>query len=174
MNRRLSLPILVVIIAAVVAVFVSTSGGSTKKVQPAGSSISLTQTSVGRTLADANGRTLYLFASDKPGVSTLSAAGRAVWPPFTATTRPLATGGAAAGLIGTVSATGQVTYNGHPLYYFVGDKSPGELSGQGLNEFGARWYVLSSSGSAITSAAKSAAPSAPASTGSGSGAGYGY
>ena len=168
MNRRLSLPILVVIIAAVVAVFVSTSGGSTKKVQPAGSSISLMQTSVGRALADANGRTLYLFASDKPGVSTLSAAGRAVWPPFTATTRPRATGGAAAGLIGTVPATGQVTYKGHPLYYFVGDKSPGQVHGQGLNEFGARWYVLSSSGSAVTVAAKSAAPA------SSSGAGYGY
>jgi hypothetical protein len=54
-NRRLSLPILVVIIAAVVAVFVSTSGGSTKKVNPAGSSLSLTQTSVGKALADANG-----------------------------------------------------------------------------------------------------------------------
>jgi Secreted repeat of unknown function len=59
----------------------------------------------------------------------------------------------------------------HPLYYFVGDKSPGQVRGQGLNEFGARWYVLSSSGSAITSAAKSAAP---ASTGSGSGSAYGY
>lgn len=171
MNRKLSLPILVVIIAAVVGVFVSTSGGSTRKLQPAGSSISLTQTSVGKALGDANGRTLYLFASDKPDRSSLSAAGRAVWPPFIAKTRPHATSGVAAGLIGTVSTTGQVTYKGHPLYYFVGDKSPGQARGQGLDEFGARWYVLSSSGSAITAAVRSAAP---ASTGSGAGSAYGY
>src|SRR5207302_5020192 len=94
MNRRLPLPILIVIIAAAIAVFVSTSGGKAKNAQPgaaAGSTISLNQTSVGKALADANGRALYLFASDKTGVSTLSAAGRTVWPPFTATTAPHAT-----------------------------------------------------------------------------------
>jgi predicted lipoprotein with Yx(FWY)xxD motif len=61
-------------------------------------------------------------------------------------TRPAAAGGARAGEIGTVAGaagTAQVTYNGHPLYYFVGDRKPGQTAGQGLNQFGARWYVLS-------------------------------
>src|SRR5579864_1182233 len=97
MNRiRLLLPVPVVIVAAAIAAIVATSGGSTNKAQPsvtANSGISLKQTSVGNALADANGRTLYLFAGDKPGVSSLSAAGQAVWPPFTSTTLPQAGGG---------------------------------------------------------------------------------
>jgi predicted lipoprotein with Yx(FWY)xxD motif len=176
MNRtRLSLPILAVIVAAAVAVIVSISGGKTKA-QPAvaaGSAISLKQSSVGNVLTDANGRALYLFAGDDRNVSRLSAAGRAVWPPFTSTTLPRATSGANAAQIGTATGTGggtQITYNGHPLYYYVGDHQPGQLLGQGLNQFGARWYVLSAKGNAITSAAKSAP--APASGGSSSSYGY--
>lgn len=78
-----------------------------------------------------------------------------------------------AGDIGTVrGATGaaQVTYNGHPLYYFVGDHSSGQTTGQGLNQFGALWYVLSPRGAEITSAPRASAPSP--STGSGSAYGY--
>ena len=173
MNRtRLSLTLLVVVAAAAIAVVFSTTGGGTTKARPvvAGTSaISVEQTSLGKALADANGRTLYLFAGDKPDVSTLSAAGRAYWPPFTSAARPAGSGGALAGEIGATGA-GQVTYNGHPLYYFVGDHSPGQTAGQGLNEFGARWYVLSTKGAAITSAAKAAAPS----TSNGGGGAYGY
>ena len=88
-------------------------------------------------------------------MSTLSAAGRAVWPPFTSATKPQASGGAAGAQIGTIAGTGQVTYNGHPLYYFVGDQKPGQTAGQGLNEFGALWYVLSPRGNAVVPAPKS-------------------
>jgi predicted lipoprotein with Yx(FWY)xxD motif len=174
MNRRLSLPILVLIVAAVVAVIVSTSGASTKQAPtvPATSAVSVKLTSVGKVLVDANGRTLYLFAADTANVSKLSAAGQAVWPPFTAATPPKATGRASASQIGTVTGSNQVTYNGHPLYYFVGDKSPGQANGEGLNEFGARWYALSSAGAAVTSPPK-AAP-ASSSTGASSSSSYGY
>ena len=92
------------------------------------------------TLVDANGRTLYLFEADRPNVSILSAAGQAIWPPFTATTTPRALSGAVAGRIGTVTQAGgaaQVTYKGHPLYYYVGDHSPGQTSG-GRNFWRAR------------------------------------
>lgn len=170
-RTRLSLPILVLILAAAVALIVSVSGGSAKKAEPAvaaNSAISVEQTSFGKALADAHGRTLYLFAGDKPNVSRLSAAGRAFWPPLTSATRPSAAGGAAASNV-SATAAGQVTYNGHPLYYFVGDHNPGQTAGQGLNEFGARWYVLSPSGTAITSAPKTAP-----STSTSSGGGYGY
>jgi predicted lipoprotein with Yx(FWY)xxD motif len=176
MNRtRLSLPILI-IVAVALGVAIATAGSSAKKTTPAvpaSSAISLKQTSLGKTLTDANGRTLYLFAADKPNVSTLSAAGRAFWPPFTSTAKPSATGGALAGRIGAVAGgTGsrQVTYNGHPLYYFVGDRNPGQTAGQALDEFGARWYVLSPAGAAVTSAPKAATPSP--STGGGSAYGY--
>ncbi|MGH2887183.1 MAG: hypothetical protein ACRDPA_31560, partial [Solirubrobacteraceae bacterium] len=95
MNRaRLTAPILViVVIAAVAAVIVATGSGSTKTSTSASSAVTLQQTSLGSVLADANGRTLYLFEADRPNVSTLSAAGRAIWPPFTANAKPTALGG---------------------------------------------------------------------------------
>ena len=176
MNRsRLSLPVIVVIVAAVIAVIISTSGSSAKKgpVVAANSALSVRQTSLGKTLTDANGRTLYLFENDKPNLSTLSAAGRAFWPPFTSSITPSTTGGAQASAIGTVAGaagSGQVTYNGHPLYYFVGDHNPGQTTGQGLNQFGARWYVLSPAGAAVTSAPQTSASSSS----TGGGGAYGY
>jgi predicted lipoprotein with Yx(FWY)xxD motif len=172
MNRtRLSLPIFAVVLVAAVAAIVATSGGKTKTQSPAaaGSAVSLKQTSVGKVLVDADGRTLYLFAGDRPNVGTVSAAGLAIWPPFTAPALPRATGGVAAGQLGTATGTSgatQITYNGHPLYYYVRDHKPGQILGQALNQFGARWYVLSAAGAAITSAPKSAAARAPAATGS--------
>lgn len=176
MNRaRLSLSVIVFIVAAAIAVVVSTSSRTSKALSAPGATaaISVRQTSVGRVLTDANGRTLYLFAGDKPDVSTLSSAGRAVWPPVTSPARPAAIGGADPGNIGAVNGTGvgaQITYRGHPLYYFVGDSQPGQVAGQGLNEFGGRWYVLSSAGTAITSVPQPAVKSS--STGSGSAYGY--
>jgi predicted lipoprotein with Yx(FWY)xxD motif len=44
-----------------------------------------------------------------------------------------------------------VTYHGHPLYYYAGDSQPGDTTGQGLNQFGAKWYVLASSGDKLDS-----------------------
>ena len=178
MNRtRLLFPVLAVGIAAVVAIVIVTTSGSAKATQPTpagGSAISIEQTSLGNTLVDANGRTLYLFEADRPNVSTLSDAGQAIWPPFTASTKPEATGGAVAARVGTIAGprgSDQVTYNGHPLYYYIGDHNPGQMQGQGLKEFGALWYVLSPAGAAITSAPASSGrrystPSGSASGGS--------
>jgi predicted lipoprotein with Yx(FWY)xxD motif len=161
MNRiRLPLAGLTVVILAVVALIVATSGGSASTAKPqvaSNSAISIKQTSLGKTLVDANGRTLYLFVADQHNRSTLSAAGRAVWPPFTATIQPRALGGALASQVTTIKGN-QIAYNGHPLYYFVADHHAGQTAGQGLNEFGAKWYVLSPTGTAVTSAAASTAP----------------
>jgi predicted lipoprotein with Yx(FWY)xxD motif len=154
-RSRFAVPVLaVVVIAAVAAFFVATSGGSTNTAASKSSAVSLEQTPLGSVLVDSGGRTLYLFEGDRPDVSTLSAAGQAIWPPVTSKARPAAMGGANVALIGTIPEPGgarQVTYNGHPLYYYVGDQHSGQTTGQGLNQFGARWYVLSSAGRAITS-----------------------
>jgi len=157
-----------------VAVF-AIGGGNAKANQSqatATSAISIRSTSLGKTLVDANGRTLYLFEGDRANVSTLSSAGAAVWPRFVASGPVKAGNGVQAALIGTATSPAgvkQVTYQGHPLYYYVGDSSPGSTRGQGLNEFGALWYGLGASGNAITSApsTSAAAPAAPA-------GGYGY
>jgi predicted lipoprotein with Yx(FWY)xxD motif len=170
LSRTVSTGLAVVLAGALVLV-IAVSGGSAKKSQPpvaAGSAVSVKQTSLGKTLVDANGRTLYLFQADKPGVSKLSQAGLAVWPAFTTTGTPQAKGGASANAISTIARPGgnsQVTYNGHPLYYYVGDQKPGDTLGQGLNQFGALWYVLSPSGNADTSAPSTPAPQSTTSTG---------
>src|ERR1700761_7068057 len=115
-------------IAGIVVVVLATSGGSAKTRAPqsvaAGSAISVRSTSLGKTLVDAQGRTLYLFEGDKANVSTLSSAGLSIWPRFVASGTVKAGPGAQAAKIGTVtgpSGTRQVSYNGHPLYYYVGD-----------------------------------------------------
>jgi predicted lipoprotein with Yx(FWY)xxD motif len=172
--KYLASGVAIVLAAIAVAVF-AVGGGKAQASHPhaaGGSAIAIRSTSLGQTLVDANGRTLYLFKGDRPNVSTLSAAGTAVWPRFVSAGHVKAEGGARAALIGTTSSPSgvrQVTYAGHPLYYYVGDSSPGSTRGQGLNQFGALWYVLGSSGNAITHApsTSTAAPAAPATN-------YGY
>ncbi len=175
-RTRLPFAVGIVVVAAIVAVIIAVSGQSTSNAKPniaPDSAVSVKQTSLGKTLVDANGRTLYLFAGDTHNVSNLSQAGQAVWPPFTASRKPRALNGVAASQVSTikkVNGTAQIAYNGHPLYYYVGDRKAGQTAGQGLNQFGARWYVLAPSGAAITTASSSSARSTP----SNGGASYGY
>jgi predicted lipoprotein with Yx(FWY)xxD motif len=118
----------------------------------ASSALGVRRTSLGRTLVDARGRTLYLFEADRPNLSNCSSACLTVWPALTAPGKPRARGGAVGSKIGTIPAHGgkrQVTYAGHPLYYYIGDRKPGDVNGQGLNQFGAEWYVLSPAGRKI-------------------------
>ena len=86
-------------------------------------------------------RTVYLFAADKGPASTCSGACAEVWPPVITTGSPKAAGGANTADLGTITrsdGTKQVTYKGHPLYYYAGDgTNGGETSGQGISSFGA-------------------------------------
>jgi predicted lipoprotein with Yx(FWY)xxD motif len=94
--------------------------------------------------------TVYLFEADRTGVSNCSAACAAVWPPVTGSAR--AAGAAMAADLGTVKrsdGTTQLTYKGHPLYYYVRDKDDGDSYGQGIKSFGAGWYVLRPSGQKV-------------------------
>jgi predicted lipoprotein with Yx(FWY)xxD motif len=123
----------------------STSGGV--------ATVSVEHSSLGSILvAGPKKLTVYLFLADKGPMSTCSSACAEVWPPVTTTGAPKAAGGAETADLGTITrsdGTKQVTYKGHPLYYYVGDGTSGETSGQGLNSFGAPWYVLSPSGSEV-------------------------
>jgi len=89
-----------------------------------------------------------------------------------------ATGGAQASDLGTLTrsdGTKQATYDGHPLYYFVGDSGPGQTAGQGSDNFGAKWWLVAPSGAMITGADAASAAAAPApSTPSSSNAGGGW
>jgi predicted lipoprotein with Yx(FWY)xxD motif len=115
------------------------------------STVATRHTRLGDVLVNAQGRTLYLFEKDKGMTSACSGACASIWPPVTATKVVAGTGLSAAKLIVAKQPGGasDVTYAGHPLYTYVGDTQPGQTKGQGLNQFGAGWYVLSPSGKKI-------------------------
>ncbi len=118
----------------------------------ANSAVSLRSTPLGKVLVDAKGRTLYLFERDKTDMSSCTGACQSIWPSLTSQSKPKAMGGVSTAKLGAIAAPGgkqQVTYNGHPLYYYVGDRKPGDTTGQGLNQFGAEWYVLAGNGNKI-------------------------
>ena len=103
-------------------------------------------------LVDAKGMTVYLFVADTSTTSTCYTSCAAIWPPVLTTGAPQAGAGADQSLLGTTMRTDgklEVTYAGHPLYYFIKDKAPGDVTGQGINGFGGLWWVMSASGAAI-------------------------
>ncbi|MDJ0341050.1 hypothetical protein QMK19_08505 [Streptomyces sp. H10-C2] len=106
----------------------------------------------GPILVDGQGRTLYLFEADKSTTSTCEAACVTAWPPLISSGAPKAGKDAKADLLGTTKRTDgttEVTYKSHPLYYYLGDAKPGDTTGQELNQFGAKWYVLNASGDKV-------------------------
>jgi predicted lipoprotein with Yx(FWY)xxD motif len=114
---------------------------------PAG--IKTAQTPLGTILTDDKGRAVYLFVADKTTRSTCIGACANEWPPLTTTGTPVAGDGVNGSLMSTSprdDGTTQLTYNGHPLYYYDDDKGPGTTAGQGDNSFGAKWYVLTPAG----------------------------
>jgi predicted lipoprotein with Yx(FWY)xxD motif len=108
---------------------------------------------VGTYLVDAKGKSLYLFKKDTGKTSKCAGMCAQAWPPLTVNGSPKAGSGVKASKLSTSKRTGgarQVTYNGHPLYHFSGDSKAGDTNGQGSQAFGARWYLVTKSGKAIT------------------------
>jgi predicted lipoprotein with Yx(FWY)xxD motif len=103
--------------------------------------------------AGPNKLTVYEFGADHGATSACTGACASAWPPVTTSGRPTATGGAATSALGTTKREGgveQVTYHGHPLYYYADDKTAATAAGQASTAFGAPWYVLAPSGSTVT------------------------
>jgi len=97
--------------------------------------------------------TVYLFDADSASKSNCSGRCAAVWAPVVGTAT--ASGKARAGDLGTITRPGgvtQVTYKGHPLYYFNKDKDNGDAYGAGINSFGAKWYTLMPNGNKVDNA----------------------
>lgn len=105
---------------------------------------------VGLYLTDASGRSVYVFLKDTTDSSSCYDACAAAWPPVVATAQPVAADTAVrSDLLGTSTrrdGTMQVTYKGAPLYYYEDDKRPGDITGQGKEEFGGKWYLVSPAG----------------------------
>jgi predicted lipoprotein with Yx(FWY)xxD motif len=164
LTAALAVP-LVALVAAGCGSSSNASSATAKAATGSSATVSVANTGLGKILVDSQGHTLYLFQKDTGTKSTCSGGCATAWPPLRSSGKPTAGGGAKASLLGTTPRSDgkpQVTYNGHPLYGFQGDSSPGDTTGQGNPGFGAPWYVLSPTGNAITTT----------STSSGSGSGY--
>jgi predicted lipoprotein with Yx(FWY)xxD motif len=149
----------------------SAASGGTSGAPAAGTVIESHAGSGGTFLTDGSGRAVYLFSADGMNKATCSGACTSLWPPVTAKGQLTGSGGAKAADLSTISRPGggkQVTYHGHALYYFSGDSGPGQTSGQGLDDFGAKWWLVAPTGAQITaadSATGSSSSTAPASGG---------
>lgn len=136
------------------------SGGSvdsqaapSKPASNATPTVTLAPSKFGKILVGANGRTLYDFVADKKMASTCYGACASLWPPLTVSGAPKAGPGVSASLLATTKRTDgstEVTYDGHPLYYYAGDSKPGDITGQAISQFGAPWYVLTANGMEVT------------------------
>jgi predicted lipoprotein with Yx(FWY)xxD motif len=157
MRRRL----LALASPAVIAMTLAGCGGASKTNQstPAATTpnvrattVDVRKTALGTILVNSTGRTLYLFEKDKGKTSSCSGACASTWPPVTTKATPKPGTGVSAAMLGTTKrsdGTTEVTYNGHPLYTYAGDAAPGDTTGEGLNQFGAEWYVLSPHGDKV-------------------------
>jgi len=139
----------------------STSATSTRSSAPASTSAASSGASVTITTkhakklgnilaAGTKDVTVYLFEADKGPTSACTGACAKAWPPVTG--KGVAKASAKASDLGTITrsdGTTQVTYKGHPLYYFIKDKDGGDAYGQGVKAFGASWYVLTPGGNKI-------------------------
>ncbi len=186
-------------VGAAVLVAACASGGSGSAAAPAASGsaaasgggsgatvITTAHSAAGTFLADGSGRAVYLWVADTGDASVCTGACAGAWPPVTASGTVTASGGAKSSDLGTITrsdGTKQVTYDGHPLYYYVGDSGPGSATGQGSDEFGAKWWLVAPTGSDVTASVSSftlgggsggSAPAAPAPAASSKSAGGGW
>ena len=171
MKRTITLFIAAAALSA--AVLVAVFGGTSTAAPPRasrGALVGLGKTPLGKVLVDARGRTLYLFEKDKQGMSACYGACTGYWPPLLSPAKPRPGSGVRVSLLGLTRRTDgkrQVTYAGHPLYTFFGDKRANQTTGEGLTDFGAAWDVVSATGHAVE-------PTTSDSGGTGSGYGGGY
>ena len=137
-----------VVLALLCAGLAACSGEETAMARDVG----VRSTSYGRILVDGKGFALYLFTSDRTGPSTCYGECAEAWPPLLTKGKPHAIKGARESLLGTVrrrDGKRQVTYAGHPLYHWYGDREPGAVGCHDVFEFGGTWLVLRANGHAV-------------------------
>ena len=146
------------------------AGGNSSSAAAAGGS-TVAEKTIGsqQVLVDSQGMTLYWFVPDTSSKSNCSGQCAVYWPPVKG---PLTAGSGVTGTLSTITRSDgstQATYDGHPLYTYVGDKSPGQATGNGKNLSGGLWWEMTVSGSTPAPAA-----GAGGSTATSGGGGYGY
>jgi predicted lipoprotein with Yx(FWY)xxD motif len=135
-------------VAALVLFGIAVAGAGGEPAAAAGTGVTLKTARIGgvTVLTDARGRTLYWFAPDTPSSSECTGSCAAYWPPVTGNP---AAGPGVAGRLGTIKRPGgteQVTYNGHPLYTYIGDSARSQANGNKIDLNGGYWYEVRVSG----------------------------
>ena len=114
--------------------------------------IHVAATRFGKILVDTGGRTMYRFAADSPGVSRCGGICLTYWPPGPAGTAPGTHPAGVGAVLGVIVRHGgfrQLTINRWPVYRYLGDNKPGQITGQGLYASGGRWWILTPLGKPI-------------------------
>src|SRR2546421_2589606 len=127
----------------------ATKSGETASAK--GATVKVVSSQFGPIVADAHGQALYLFTKEKSSQSRCYGRCANSWPPPITKGRPSGRSGARSMLLGTTRRSDgklQLTYAGHPLYYYRGD-SPGRVLCQDVNEFGGLWLVVRPNGTAV-------------------------
>ena len=166
-TKKRSLVTLAIGGAAAAAVAVAGCGGgssggtaATQAAPAAATNVTVTSHSgggAGTYLTDASGRALYLFTADTSSMSMCNGACVTEWKPLVAAA-PHAAGTVSPTMIAVSARSGgaqQVTYAGHPLYYFAGDSTAGQTNGQGLSAFGGKWWLVDTHGHAVKTSTSS-------------------
>src|SRR5215472_14167531 len=175
--------------ALVLAACGSSSSGSTgsasnsapSSAAPAAAGTALKTTTVNgkKVLTNAQGMVLYWFAPDSSTKSACNTSCLKFWPLVPG---PATAGTGVTGTLGVITTNGvkQATYDGRPLYTYVGDTTPGQVKGNALNVSGGLWWVMTPSGSKVAAASSSGGSSSGGSSSGGSSSGgstsggYGY
>ena len=173
MTRTLRISFAALLIAVVVGAGAALAGAASTttaaKAKPP--TLKLRKTGLGKILVDKKGLTLYAFGHDKKNKSRCTGQCANFWPPASSPAKPTVASGIAKSKLKVIKrsdGTRQLSYNGHPLYRYVGDGKPGDTNGENVTAFGGIWDVLSKAGKTVTKP-----PSAPSSS-TGSGGGYQY
>ena len=138
-------------------------GGSAPASGSGGGTLDMTTINGTAVVTNSKGMTLYWFAPDTSTTSNCSGSCATYWPPVTG---PVTAGSGVTGTLGTITradGTKQATYDGHPLYTYVGDTAAGQTKGNGLKLSGGLWWEMTVSGAKVTTSGSS-----------GGGGGYGY
>ena len=129
--------VLAALVTATAAMARSTATSSTVEVRAS---------AYGHVLFDNRGFALYAFTRDRGGRSSCYGACAKAWPPYLANR---VDGGTLVGTTRRSDGKLQVTFGGRPLYYYVGDRSPGQILCQNVREFGGLWLVVRADGSPV-------------------------
>src|SRR4051794_5418536 len=140
--------VVVLFAAALAAVGYASSAMASERVAP---TLTARSSSFGKVLFDGRGFVLYAFTKDHRASACSGACAKA-WPPYVVRGGVRSGAGVKGSLLGTVrraNGARQVTYAGRPLYFYVGDRKPGQILCQNASEFGGLWLIVRPTGKLV-------------------------